>query len=195
MGKSSKIKFSRPKEIDDLLSNSTIGNQGGKGDQQILKELNSLPKKYKIKIITTSFFDTKENKDLTHVVVSSSGIFVINTEDDEGLAAVRISSSILRTATFQFLVGAEDKTDLINDIRNRVRLAESIISNYKLKNNMTVRGVLTLPYAKWNLFGRDNKIGGILLKGDKIHSIFLDLDKYGEEEIEEVYKILFERLI
>jgi len=194
MGKSDKVKPSRANEIDDLSSDLTTKNLGSKSDQKITKKLEALSKKNKLRLIATSFFDTKSHKDLTHVVVSTSGIFLINAEDYEGLVEVRISSSIMRSATFQFIVGTEDKTDLIKDIRDRVRNAEEILNNSSLENKMIIRGVLALPYAQWPLFGRDNKIGGILLKGDEVYSIFTNLGKYTQEEVDSTYNILIASL-
>ena len=184
--------FGAKENTDESTTEASVGS---KGDQKILRELNSLSKKYNLKIITTTFFDTLNHTDLTHLVVSSAGIFVVNAEDYEGLAEVRISNSIMRTATFQFLVGGNDYTDLINDIRYRVRLAQEILSIENLENTLPIKGVLALPYAEWPLFGRDNKIGGILLKGDEIRSIFLELGKYSQEEVDKAYNLLSKALI
>lgn len=170
-----------------------IGKNKENADEKVDRDLAALTKRYKLKIIKTKFFDLKNYSDLTYLVVSPYGTFLINAEDYQGLAEVKVIGGLLRHANFQLFVGEEDRTNLIEDIRARVDIAQSLL-NASGRTTIPVKGVLFLPKASWPLFGKDTKIGGILLRGEELSTLFFSDSPYSQEEVDATYEVLLKGL-
>lgn len=101
---------------------------------------------------------TKANID--HIVVSPSGVFVIDAKKYKGRPSLRIEGGILRPRIEKLMVGSRDQTRLVDGVTGQVGKVRTALRAVNL-GKVPVAGMLCFVEADWPLFGGDFAISNI----------------------------------
>ncbi|MFP3466062.1 nuclease-related domain-containing protein [Leifsonia sp. SIMBA_070] len=101
---------------------------------------------------------TKANID--HIVVSSSGVFVIDAKKYKGRPSLRVDGGLFRPRVERLMVGSRDQTKLVDGINGQVSKVRAALAAADL-GDVPVTGMLCFVEADWPLFGGDFSIMGI----------------------------------
>ena len=88
---------------------------------------------------------TRANVD--HLVITSSGVWVVDTKRYQGRPELRVDGGIVRRRVEKLFVGRRDQTKLVDGALWQVEWVQAIVGE------VPVRGVLCFVEADWPLFG------------------------------------------
>jgi hypothetical protein len=97
---------------------------------------------------------------IDHIVVSSSGVFVIDAKKYNGRPSLRIDGGFLRPRVERLMVGSRDQTKLVDGVKGQVGKVRAALSAADLGDD-PVAGMLCFVDADWPLFGGDFRISGV----------------------------------
>lgn len=101
---------------------------------------------------------TKANID--HIVVSSSGVFVIDAKKYKGRPSLRIEGGFLRPRVEKLMIGSRDQTRLADGVTGQVGKVRAALQAANL-GEVPVAGMLCFVEADWPLIGGDFTISNI----------------------------------
>lgn len=101
---------------------------------------------------------TRANID--HIVVSSSGVFVIDAKKYKGRPSLRVDGGFFRPRVERLMVGSRDQTKLVDGVTGQVHKVHSALAAADL-GDVPVAGMLCFVESDWPLFGGDFSISGI----------------------------------
>jgi len=101
---------------------------------------------------------TKANID--HMVVSSSGVFVIDAKKYRGRPSLRVDGGFFRPRVERLIVGSRDQTKLVDGVNGQVSKVRAALAAADL-GDVPVTGMLCFVEADWPLFGGDFSISGV----------------------------------
>jgi hypothetical protein len=101
---------------------------------------------------------TKANID--HIVVSSSGVFVIDAKKYKGRPSLRIEGGLFRPRVEKLMVGSRDQTKLVDGANHQVGKVRAALQTANL-SQVPVAGMLCFVEADWPLIGGDFTISNI----------------------------------
>lgn len=101
---------------------------------------------------------TKANID--HIVVSPSGVFVIDAKKYRGRPTLKVEGGIIRPRVETLLVGSRNCTKLVAGVQKQVAVVESALEAAGLRL-VPVRGMMCFVEADWPLIGGDFAIDGV----------------------------------
>ena len=106
---------------------------------------------------------TKGNMD--HIVVSSSGVYVIDAKNYKGRVKVDGSGGLFAPRTYRLVVGGRDCTKLVHGVHKQLKVVQSVLADAELIVPTT--GVLSFWDADWPLFASDMVVEGVHIEGPK----------------------------
>jgi hypothetical protein len=86
--------------------------------------------------------------DIDHLVVTASGVFVIDTKRYKGRPSLRVEGGVLRPRVEKLMVGGRDRTKAVDGVLKQVEVVRSVLGD-----EMPVSGVLCFIDADWPLIG------------------------------------------
>jgi hypothetical protein len=101
---------------------------------------------------------TRANID--HIVISPSGVFVIDAKKYQGRPTLKVEGGIIRPRVETLMVGARNCTKLVAGVQKQVAVVESALAAAGLRL-VPVRGMMCFVEADWPLIGGDFAIDGI----------------------------------
>lgn len=101
---------------------------------------------------------TKANID--HIVVCSSGVFVIDAKKYKGRPSLRVEGGFLRERTEKLMVGSRDCTKLAGGVHKQMARVTTALANANLVD-VQVAGMLCFVEADWPILGGEFSIAGI----------------------------------
>jgi hypothetical protein len=101
---------------------------------------------------------TKANID--HIVVSASGVFVIDAKKYKGRPSLRVEGGILRPRVEKLMIGSRDRTRLVDGVTGQVGKVRAVLQAANL-DEVPVAGMLCFVEADWPLIGGDFTIANI----------------------------------
>jgi hypothetical protein len=101
---------------------------------------------------------TKANID--HIVVSASGVFVIDAKKYSGRPSLQIEGGFLRPRVEKLMVGSRDQTRLVGGVKAQVGKVSAALEAANL-GEVPVAGMLCFVEADWPLIGGDFSISNI----------------------------------
>jgi hypothetical protein len=101
---------------------------------------------------------TKANID--HIVVSSSGVFVMDAKKYKGRPTLRVDGGFFRPRVEKLIVGSRDQTKLVDGVKGQVNKVQAALAAADL-GDVPVAGMLCFVEADWPLFGGDFSISDI----------------------------------
>lgn len=99
---------------------------------------------------------TRANID--HIVVCSSGVFVIDAKKYKGRPHVKVEGGVFRPRVEKLLVGSRDCTKIVEGVLKQVSLVSAALQ--ETHQDVPVHGALCFVGADWPLFG-----GSFLIRG------------------------------
>ena len=105
---------------------------------------------------------TRANID--HIVVCTSGVFVIDAKKYEGRPQLRVEGGILRSRVETLLVGRRNCTKLVDGVLKQVELVTAALQADPDLPEVSMRGRLCFVEADWPLIGGSfsNSVAGAL---------------------------------
>ena len=100
---------------------------------------------------------TRANID--HIVICSTGVFVIDAKKYKGRPHLKVEGGILRPRVEKLLVGSRDCTKLVDGVLKQVDLVRSALA--VTHPRVPVRGALCFVDADWPLIGGSFAVGGV----------------------------------
>ena len=101
---------------------------------------------------------TKANID--HIVVSSSGVFVIDAKKYTGRPSLRVQGGLFRPRIETLMVGSRNCTKQVDGVHKQVDLVTAALQSAELAH-IPVAGMLCFVEADWPLLGGDFTIDGV----------------------------------
>jgi hypothetical protein len=101
---------------------------------------------------------TRANID--HIVVSPSGVFVIDAKKYRGCPTLKVEGGIIRPRVETLMVGSRNCTKLVAGVQKQVAVVESALEAVGLRL-VPVRGMMCFVEADWPLIGGDFAIDGV----------------------------------
>jgi hypothetical protein len=101
---------------------------------------------------------TRANID--HIVVSSSGVFVIDAKKYKGRPSLRVDGGFFRPRVERLMVGSRDRTKLVDGVNGQVSKVRAALAAADL-GDVPVTGMLCFVEADWPLFGGDFSISDV----------------------------------
>lgn len=101
---------------------------------------------------------TRANID--HLVVASSGVFVIDAKKYKGRPSLRIDGGFFHPRVERLMVGSRDQTKLVDGVKAQVNKVRAALAAADL-GGVPVVGMLCFVEADWPLFGGDFSISGV----------------------------------
>lgn len=113
---------------------------------------------------------TKANID--HIVVSPSGVFVIDAKKYRGRPSLRVQGGLIRTRIETLMVGSRDCTKQVDGVHKQVDLVTAALESAEL-GHIPVAGMLCFVEADWPLLGGDFTIDGVRVLWPKKAASFI----------------------
>lgn len=101
---------------------------------------------------------TRANID--HIVVASSGVFVIDAKKYKGRPSLRVDGGFIRPRVERLMVGSRDQTKLVDGVKTQVDKVRAALAAADL-GKVPVAGMLCFVEADWPLFGGDFSISDV----------------------------------
>jgi hypothetical protein len=95
---------------------------------------------------------------IDHIVVSASGVFVIDAKKYEGNIGLRDVGSIFRPDE-RLYVNGRDRTKLVDGVLKQVEVVRTVLGNDF--DDIQVKGVLCFIGCDWGVFPRPKRIRGV----------------------------------
>lgn len=131
---------------------------GAAGERALGKQLDRLVNATTFVLHDRRIPPTKANID--HIVIASSGVFVIDAKKYQGRPSLRIEGGFLRPRNEKLIVGSRDKTSLVDGIQAQVDKVRAVLESADL-GDVPVSGMLCFVGADWPLIGGDFSTSGI----------------------------------
>ena len=96
---------------------------------------------------------------IDHIVICSTGVFVIDAKKYKGRPHLKVEGGILRPRVEKLLVGNRDCTKLVDGVLKQVELVRSALA--ATHPRVPVRGALCFVDADWPLIGGSFAVGGV----------------------------------
>lgn len=113
---------------------------------------------------------TKANID--HIVVSPSGVFVIDAKRYQGRPSLRVQGGLIRPRIETLMVGSRDCTKQVDGVHKQVDLVTAALQSAEL-GHIPVAGMLCFVEADWPLLGGDFTIDGVRVLWPKKAASFI----------------------
>jgi hypothetical protein len=135
---------------------------------------------------------TKGNID--HILVTPSGVFVIDAKNYSGLVEVRNVGSWFRPANALF-VGGRDRSGLADGLAWQVSAVRGALAHADLPSMPPISGVLCFVGSRWPRFGRASEFQGVRLDSpDTLKSVLRDAPVLRAGTVEEIVHTLAKAL-
>jgi hypothetical protein len=184
-------RFKRLGEVAVLLhddSQKTTNWRVGSGGEEVVgRRLDSLTEKYAFEVLHDRRRPpTKANID--HLVISTAGIYVIDSKKYEGEIEVR-SPRRFSSDPDQLFINKRNRTKIVEGVQKQLSQVESALLNAQI--NMPVFGVLTFVVNPLHIFIVPEKISGIFLSTQRgIQKIVCRSGHYSTEVIQTTTEVL-----
>jgi len=90
----------------------------------------------------------KSRANIDHLVITPSGVFVVDAKKYKGRPELRVEGGILRPRVEKLMVGTRDRSSLVDGVLKQVDLVRGIVGP-----EVPVTGVLCFVEADWPLLG------------------------------------------
>ncbi|HEY2557593.1 MAG TPA: nuclease-related domain-containing protein [Diaminobutyricibacter sp.] len=144
--------------ISDDPQSTKAWATGAAGEMALGRRLDGLVNESTFALHDRRIPPTKANID--HIVVSSSGVFVIDAKKYKGRPSLRVEGGFLRPRVEKLMVGSRDQTKLVDGVRGQVAKVRAALAAANL-SAVPVSGMLCFVEAEWPLIGGDFSISGI----------------------------------
>jgi hypothetical protein len=135
--------------LSDDPQSTTAWAQGARGEQHLGALLDRLRDEGMAVLHDRRIPGTRANID--HIVISSSGVFVIDAKNYSGRAEVRDVGGFFR-ADRRFYVGGRDRTKLVEGMQRQVTAVRAALESRSIE--VPVHQVICFVAADWGLFPR-----------------------------------------
>lgn len=97
---------------------------------------------------------------IDHIVISSSGVFVVDAKRYQGAPRKRVEGGIFSARTERLFVGSRNCTSLVEGMQKQMSTVRSALEQAGMPQ-VQLRGVLCFVDAAWPLFGGDFAVSGV----------------------------------
>ena len=143
--------------VDDPQSTKAWAT-GAEGEERLGRRLDKLVGESIHVLYDRRIPRTKANID--HIVVSTSGVFVIDAKKYTGRPSLRVQGGLFRPRIETLMVGARDCTKQVDGVHKQVDLVTAALQSAELAH-IPVAGMLCFVEADWPLLGGDFTIDGV----------------------------------
>ena len=168
--------------------------KGAKGEIGAAKELEKLASQYNFKVLHDRRVPNSQ-ANIDHIAITSSGIYVIDAKNYEGLIRIVDNSGIFSDPNPKLWVGGRTGMPLVNGVKKQVEIVKKILRESAIE--MPVRGVLAFYRGNWETFSSlmpQEVVQGVLINNKGIDHIVTLNGEYSQEQIEVVTHLLAGRL-
>lgn len=130
---------------------------GAEGERRLAEVLNALDDRGVRTLHDRRIPRTRANID--HIVVSSSGVFVVDAKHYRGRPALQVNGGVIRPRVSTLRVGGRDCTRLIAGVQKQVDLVRAVLPGADI--DVPVQGVLCFVAADWPLIGGSFSLDGV----------------------------------
>ncbi len=109
---------------------------------------------------------------IDHIVVSPSGVFVIDAKKYTGRPSLRVQGGLIRPRIETLMVGSRDCTKQVDGVHKQVDLVTAALQSAEL-GHIPVAGMLCFVEADWPLLGGDFTIDGVRVLWPKKAASFI----------------------
>lgn len=164
--------------LSDDPQSTTAWERGAVGEERVGARLESLASDDFVVLHDRGIPGTRANID--HIVVSRSGVWVIDPKRYTGRPELRIEGGILRPRVEKLLVGRRDRTKLVDGVLKQVDLVRERVGD------VPVTGVLCFVEADWPLIGGSFTTRGVHVMWPKRLMKLLSEQPEGEVDVADV---------
>ncbi len=132
--------------LSDDPQSTTAWDTGALGEERLGRRLNELASDTLRPLHDRRIPGTRANID--HIVVASSGVYVIDAKKYKGRPSLKIEGGLLRPRTEKLLVGTRDCTKLVDGMHKQLDVVRPVIGE-----DIPLIGVLCFVEADWPLIG------------------------------------------
>jgi hypothetical protein len=144
--------------ISDDPQSTKAWNVGAAGERKLGQRLDGLADQGALVLHDRRIPGSRANID--HVVVSPSGIWVIDAKRYRGRPQRRVDGGILRPRVEKLIVGGRDCTKLVAGVHKQIELVAAAVGRAAF-GDVTIRGMLCFVEADWPLIGGSFSIEGV----------------------------------
>jgi hypothetical protein len=161
---------------------------GAQGEERLGRRLDSLVGE-RIRVLHDRRIP-RSRANIDHVVVASSGVFVIDAKKYTGRPSLRVEGGLFRPRVETLIVGSRDCTRLVEGVHKQVDLVSSALISVGM-GQILVRGMLCFVDADWPILGGDFRIDGLdVLWPKKAAEQILKPGSMDESTVSEVFHAL-----
>lgn len=102
----------------------------------------------------------RSRANIDHLVVCSSGVFVIDAKRYDGRPTLRVEGGLIRPRTESLFIGSRNKTALVDGVHKQIGYVRSALDAAGF-DDVAIRGMLCFVDADWPLFGGDFTVNGV----------------------------------
>lgn len=139
--------------LSDERQSTTAWERGAVGEERLGARLDRLDSAEFVVLHDRLIPGTRANID--HMVVTRSGVWVIDAKHYKGRPTLKVEGGILRPRTEKLLVGRRDRTKTVDSAVKQVELVRQVVGP------IPVKGCLCFVGADWPLIGGTFRTRGI----------------------------------
>ena len=160
---------------------------GAVGEQIVGKKLHELAQLHGF-VVLNDLRRPPTKANIDHVVINSTGVFIIDTKNYEGPIDVKYSG-FFSNAPDRLIVNKRDKSILIDGVKNQISQVQAALAKAEL--DMPVFGVLTFVLRAFEIFIVPEKINGIFLTSNRgVGKILSVPGNYSTEQVAAAEKVI-----
>jgi hypothetical protein len=151
--------------LSDEPQHVAAWRQGAAGERAVARRLDRLTDRGVVVLHDRRIPGTRANID--HLVVSSSGVYVIDAKNYTGTVRVDWEGGLFGPRRYELTVGRRNATSLVAGVQRQVQLVQEVLADDpQLPAAVVVTGVLAFFDADWPLFPPD-RIEEVRLEGPR----------------------------
>jgi hypothetical protein len=155
--------------LSDEPQPTTAWAKGAEGERRVAQMLDTLRSESVIVLHDRRIPRSKANID--HLVITSSGIHVIDAKRYKGRVEIRGSGTIFRPGPNLLFVGGRNKTSLVEAMTKQVAVVQAVIADLLGEalgsEGPVIRPALCFVDAEWSWFAKPMMLDGVRISGPK----------------------------
>lgn len=170
--------------VTDDQQSTKAWDVGAIGEERLGARLNELASDTLLPLHDRRIPGTRANID--HIVVATTGVYVIDAKKYKGRPQLRVEGGILRPRTEKLLVGSRDCTKLVEGVLKQVGIVSDLLTD-----DIPVHGVLCFVEADWPLIGGAFTTRGVqALWPKKLYGALRAPGLLDQPQLDEIHRLL-----
>ena len=166
--------------VSEAPQSTTAWATGAVGEERLGKGLDRLASD-RLRLLHDRLIP-KSKANIDHLVVTASGVYVIDAKKYRGRPHLKVEGGVLRPRVERLLVGSRDCTKLVEGVLKQVEIVRGL-----LDHDVPIHGVLCFVEADWPLIGGAFTARGVMVLWPK--KLYPKLQEEGPLSVDSVAQI------